>query len=209
MRVARCVFTLACAASTVFAVRAQTGQAEQWADSGDSQIEWSAERKLSVADFKGRAPGHARFFSLSWLGIDAEWGCDRGALISSVTARFDPRRSWWRGVATGAWESANTRQRWLNASRSDVARSLDAQLLEHEQIHFDMAELGARKIRQFLENRKDACATPDGSSSIGPVVAQMNRELEDEQRRYDLETAHGTNPAKQAQWESRVKRAFR
>ena len=43
-------------------------------------IEWSAARRLTKDDFKGRVPASAENSSLSWLNIDASWECEEGRL---------------------------------------------------------------------------------------------------------------------------------
>ena len=82
----------------------------------------------------------------------------------------------------------------------------DAQLLQHEQLHFDLAEIATRKIRQTFAELKGSCAGEGGSETVQQAVTQIQRDLEDEQRRYDRETAHGTNEAAHAQWFGRVRK---
>ncbi len=71
-------------------------------------------------------------------------------------ATFDPSESWWRGSQWNVWEDVDSRRKWLERSRADVEnkRNLaysDADLLRHEQIHFDLAELAAGRIRLRLQ----------------------------------------------------------
>jgi len=82
---------------------------------------------------------------------------------------------------------------------------LDRQLLDHEQLHFDLAELAARKIRKRFGEFKDACLDPGGTEPIQTMVIEADRELQEEQSRYDLETGHGTNMRAQDQWAQRVR----
>jgi hypothetical protein len=148
-------------------------------------IEWSPGRRLTKADFQGRAPGGTLNAALSWINIDASWECDRASLVASVRAAFDPSRSWWR----------STRGRM----------ELDAQLLEHEQLHFDLAEVVARQIRKRLDEFKNACVEPGGTEPIHDMVSRADQELQEEQQRYDRETSHGMNARAQEQWKRRIK----
>ena len=78
------------------------------------------------------------------------------------------------------------------------------QLLEHEQIHFDIAEVAVRKIRARFADFKNACAEAGGTDPIQQIVAQADRDLQEEQQRYDRETGHGVNARVQDQWKRRI-----
>ena len=170
-------------------------------------IEWSVERRLTRADFKGRVPATAANASLSWITIDASWECDAGALVAAARATFDPSRSWWRNARGNVWGSAGERmsssQAQQQARRS--ALQLDMQLLEHEQLHFDIAEVTVRKIRARFGDFTHACAEAGGTDPIQQMVAQADRELQEEQARYDRDTGHGANARAQEQWARRIK----
>lgn len=195
MRIAACLLAAFCAA-------AATGFAQE-------PIAWSVERKLTKGDFRGRMPAAAPNASMSAISIDATWECAAGALVSSARATFDPSRSWWRNAQGSVWGSAG--ERMSSSQAQQAARrnavQLDSQLLEHEQIHFDIAEVTVRKIRTGFAGFKSACAEAGGTDPIQQMVAQADRELSEEQQRYDRETAHGTNERAQEQWKRRI-RAF-
>ena len=164
-------------------------------------IEWSADAKLTIRHFQGRPPINAASASLSWLNVEAGWECQAGALFASARATFDPSRSWWRGALRGGPGSARR-------ARAEAARSimpLDRQLLEHEQLHFDIAELAARKLRSRFDALRAACDDDDGSERIREMVATVDRELHAEQQRYDRETAHGLDARAQDQWKRRIR----
>jgi hypothetical protein len=164
-------------------------------------IEWSPGERLAVQDFRGRPPANAGSASLSWLNIEAEWECQAGALFATARATFIPSRSWWRGSQRFA-SIASRRSSSPRADRSVM--QLDMQLLEHEQLHFDIAELAARKLRTRFDVFKDACEGED-SERIREMVAGVDRELHGEQQRYDRETKHGTDPRAQDQWRKRIR----
>ena len=116
-------------------------------------IEWSLERRLTREDFNGRVPASASTASMSWIHIETEWECKDGTLTAMARATFDPSRSWFRTVAEPAME-------------------LDIQLLEHEQIHFDIAEVAVRKIRASFQTFTSACAEAGGTD---PIRARSSR----------------------------------
>ena len=170
-------------------------------------IQWSSERRLTKDDFKGRAPLNAPSASMSWIHVDAEWTCEAGTLAASARATFDPSHSWWSNARGSVWGTPGTRVSSTQAQQ-DARRSvleLDMQLLEHEQLHFDIAELTARKIRARFADFKNACAEAGGTEPIQQMIAQADRELQDEQQRYDRETGHGINARVQDQWRRKIR----
>ena len=193
MRIVGCVGALLCAVAAV---------------SAQGSIVWSPERKLTKGDFQGRVPAQAVNSSMSWLHIDASWECVVGELTASAQATFDPSRSWWRTTYGNVWGNAGERttaERAQARARRNVMM-FDAQLLEHEQLHFDLTELAARKIRKrFEEDFKDACLDPGGTEPIQAMVADADRELQEEQARYDRETNHGVNLRVQDKWARRIR----
>ena len=148
-------------------------------------IVWSLERRLTKEDFKGRVPANAATASMSWIHIETEWECKDGTFMATARATFDPSQSWFR--------------------RSQSPMQLDIQLLEHEQIHFDIAEVTVRKIRAGLQKFTDACAEAGGTEPIQHLIARADRDLQDEQERYDRETGHGVNARVQDQWKRRIR----
>jgi hypothetical protein len=183
-----------------FLCAAATGLAQQ-------PIEWSPVRKLVKDDFRARVPVNASSASMSWIHIDTSWECDGGALVATARATFDPARSWWRNTRGSVWGNAGERmssaEAQLEARRNVV--QLDLQLLDHEQLHFDLAEVTVRKIRARFQDFKNACAEAGGTDPIQPMIAQADRELQEEQQRYDRETGHGINAAAQDQWRRRIR----
>jgi hypothetical protein len=176
-------------------------------------VEWSAARKLTRDDFKGDVPDTAKYQSRSWIRIEASWRCISDVLNTTINAVFDPARSWWLGSQWNPWEDVDSRRRWLSRSRADfenkrhIALS-EADLLRHEQLHFDLAKLTTVKIRRRLSELKGPCALPDRDAVVEKIVVELTEEFGKEQKLYDDETAHGTKPQMQRQWETRIDRAF-
>ena len=148
-------------------------------------IEWSFERRLRTEDFKGKVPANRQSASMSWIHINTSWECETGALVATAHATFDPGRSW-----------------FLRSKRSML---LDIQLLEHEQLHFDIAETVVRRIRTRFRDFKDACTEADGTEAIRQMVIDADDELQEEQERYDRETRHGIDARVQDRWKRRIR----
>ena len=181
-------------------------------------IEWSPERKLTIQDFKAPVPrkprqGNVPTGALSFLRIEASFTCRGDRLDASAKAVFLPAQSWWAGAQSQMWERVRDSKSWLAASRRDLEmkqliEDANEELLEHEQLHFDMAEIAARKIRKRLDEEKGACGAGGDDTPLHRFVGEVTRDFREEQARYDQETKHGTFLLAQGRWESRVKAAL-
>jgi hypothetical protein len=192
MRITAGLLVLVCAAAPALAQEA---------------IEWSPERKLTRSDFKGRVPANAPSTSMSWIHIEAAWECELGVLVATARATFDPSRSWWRHSQGNVWGSAGERVSSSRARQNARLNAMerDAQLLEHEQLHFDIAEATVRKIRARFQHFQDACDEPGGTEPVQQMITELDRELQEEQQRYDRETGHGVNARAQDAWKQKVR----
>lgn len=139
-------------------------------------VPWSAGRPLTVTDFQGR-PGPAEpHAALTSARIDASGACRDNVFTADVRAVFDPATSWVREPAT-----------------------LSAALLRHEQLHFDIAEVYARRLRLKFASARPNCVQLQGA--FNRISQSLYAEWEREETRYDQETSHGLNAVQQAFWE--------
>jgi predicted secreted Zn-dependent protease len=75
------------------------------------------------------------------------------------------------------------------------------ELLRHEQLHFDIFELYARKIRKYLSEYSN----PQGmEQQMKKAVNLLIAEQEKVNLQYDTESVHSTNKPMQKKWESKV-----
>ena len=95
-------------------------------------IEWDASRKLTWEDFRGSVPLDAVPAATTASGISYEYSANlmhhEVYLDFEVTAYFYPNESWY------------------------TPDSCDAFILQHEQLHFDISEVFARKMRMKLRS---------------------------------------------------------
>lgn len=149
--------------------------------SQEEAIPWSAERKLTWSDFKGKSFKTAWAAATTASGISYEFSTsgtgDSMQLNIKVSTYFYPNKSWYRP------ELCN-----------DV-------ILSHEQLHFDISELYARKMQRILQ---ETTFTKDIESEISAIFKQINRELGQFQNRYDHETDFSRNFEKQAFWNKMI-----
>lgn len=143
-------------------------------------IVWSANRPLTWADFKSKPTPADRLAALTSATIDVQAGCNDFVFTSSVRAVFVPTESWVRDSATAT-----------------------PNLLRHEQLHFTITELHARRMRQKIALLKLDCKRlqPTFKNATNAIFAEWQKE----EARYDQETNHGLNLDKQKTWEIQVK----
>lgn len=100
---------------------------------------------------------------------------------------------------------------YFNPDESWVQRdNQTAPLLAHEQLHFDIAELYARKMRQkmfqYVGMNAEEFAKRKLSDEVKKIYRDYYNEMTDEQKRYDTEARHGLDTEAQANWEKLVSR---
>ena len=78
----------------------------------------------------------------------------------------------------------------------------DTSLLRHEQTHFDLAELYARKIAKAIAEKK---AAENIKEELRSITSALSAELEKQQKLYDEQTEHGLKKQEQATWQSFIK----
>jgi hypothetical protein len=135
---------------------------------------WAAGYKLSPADYQGAIDYQSSYSASTSYSVSNRWDwLDESALQIEILCRFYPTRSWIKPNAT-------------------------AQLLQHEQIHFDIGEIYARRLRKVLQE------TNMNAQNCNAMIEQIVQQLRDlcftRQRAYDTETAHGIITEKQQYW---------
>lgn len=142
------------------------------------EIKWKSNQRLSWDDFKGKPDRFTYMDAVTESGIVFNWSCDWSGFHTEVFAMFDPGKSW--------------------VKRS----SASAYLLEHEQAHFDITEIHARKLRKRLSELSNPCRM--GSRGIQSIADKVYKESAAMQNLYDEETYHSKNRKKQAEWLKKI-----
>lgn len=146
---------------------------------------WTAAWRLAWRDFQGAPPSGGNEGARTAYGLYYAWSCRGDAFAFHVTAALHPRRSWVKTVV-------------LRDARES------ARVLQHEQTHFDLTEVFARRLRQHFATLRSPCARDDAE-----LRAAARRIIDEEkamQRRYDTETTHGLRDDQQAAWNADVAR---
>ena len=150
-------------------------------------FEWSAARPLTWADFQGRPELMSGAAALSAYVISYDTECTGRTFVPRVVSRFLPKISWVKS------------QHLMNLA--------SAQILQHEQTHFDVSEVQARRARQELLALPSPCDLSE--KDFDRMFNAFGQRDADIQQQYDRETAHGTNVRAQNQWQSRVEQWLR
>jgi len=174
-------------------------------------IEWKASRPLRWSDFRAPVPDpsptHAALtgctlsittdVALSTRSQGNGWHCTLTLGPSRAIAAFQPSKSWAKPD-----------------DRTDA-------LLAHEQIHFDLAHIQARRaaarlLREFGSRSfiglgaDEAAANAAARAKFDKAFATLTREehetLARRNREYDEQTAHGTKDADQKRWAEQIER---
>jgi len=145
-------------------------------------IAWSADRKLDWPDFRAKAPGSLSG-AQSVLGFNYALGCRRGALEATFTAVFYPDQSYVaRRIAT-----------------SGLASRIG---LRHEQLHFDIKELYARRLRKHFAEIENPCPLAD--DTLDAMTKPIMRTESAAQRRFDVESHNGEREDTLIEWERQI-----
>ncbi|MBC7828184.1 MAG: DUF922 domain-containing protein [Chitinophagaceae bacterium] len=139
-------------------------------------IEWSADRKLTWKDFKASPDKNSTNAALTSSSINIEFGFSNSGLKHNIKCRFDQNLSWGR-------------------IKNDY-------ILAHEQGHFDIAEIHARKLHKALKTYKFNSRTV--SKDVNGIYVGIMKEHHSYQSLYDAETDFSRNPEKQNYWHDKI-----
>jgi hypothetical protein len=154
----------------------------------DHAFPWSAARRLAWSDFQGDPPATGAEGARTAYALYYAWSCRGQAFEFRAVAGFRPRQSWVKPVVLN-----DTAQR----------RSV----LGHEQTHFDLVEVHARRMRRDFARLTGPCRKTD--AELTALAQRLVQEEKAEQRRYDDETNHGLAADPQAAWTAEVARRLR
>ena len=150
------------------------------------RLAWNIKRVLQWSDFKGTPDSLERWAASSSTGISQGYASNGEGYIDkaslTVTAHFYPEYSWVRH------------------------QEKSKHLLAHEQTHFNITEVYARKL-------EDKVAAFTFTSNSLEEIKMLYKEVEEEriatQQLFDKETKHSIDHMKELQWELKVTRWLR
>jgi hypothetical protein len=146
--------------------------------SDNDSLLWSKNVKLNWSDFKGTVPANSNgTVANTNYSVNYHPSISNDTLFVQVVSLFNYDRSW-----------------VIEFRETDI-------LLEHEQRHFDLAEIQARKLRQYIFgwDKKIEISTylSNGNDSINKACDKL-------QDLYDLETEHSKDIEQQNKWSKKI-----
>ena len=153
----------------------------------DEAISWKDGMKLTWNHFKGAPKTNVNVAAVTASGISFQFSINETDsrvvnFSTQVFAHFYPNKSWY------------------------IKEKGDARILAHEQLHFDITELHARKFRKEIEQLKVSNKIREQLHSLNQKI---NQELAATQNRYDSETDSSLNFEKQAEWHTFVNKELK
>ncbi|MEO6611950.1 MAG: DUF922 domain-containing protein [Chitinophagaceae bacterium] len=148
-----------------------------FAQSKDEELlEWNGARKLTWSDYKAspNPESDAAASTTTYLGID--YNISSTSFSFKIQSLFSKTRSW--GLHKTPY------------------------ILSHEQGHFDIAEVYARKLHKEMSEYKFNKKTYQ--KDLQKIYNEVTGEKEDVQNEYDRETRHSINKEKQAEWLKKI-----
>ena len=146
-------------------------------------IRWEPGLRLAWSDFRGQPPAGKRIAATTARGISNRYTARGSAagyeLEFEVDTFFYPEKSWYH------------------------PELCDARVLSHEQLHFDISELFARRLRTRL---RQTHFTGRVKAEIRQIFNEVNQQLSEFQDRYDNETDFSRNPEAQLAWNSALEK---
>jgi hypothetical protein len=139
-------------------------------------LEWSASRKLSWNDYKARPDpeSDAAASTTSYLAI--EYNISSSNFGYKIQSRFSKTHSW-------------------GLHKTDY-------ILGHEQGHFDIAEIFARKLNKKMNEYRFDKKTYQ--KDLNKIYHDILDEKEKMQNAYDKETNHSINKENQEEWLKKI-----
>lgn len=139
-------------------------------------IGWSENKKLTWADYKGKVQSNsdAAASTATYLGLEYNYGSK--GFVYKVSCHFSRTKSW-------------------GLHKTDY-------ILAHEQGHFDIAEIFARKLNKELSEyvfNKNSY-----QEDLKKIYTDLTNEKDAFQTQYDAETNHSINKKKQDEWLTKI-----
>jgi hypothetical protein len=146
---------------------------------GITAIVWSAGRHLLWSDFRGKPDERSGLAAMTAYELSYDGDCDAGPYRFRVVSTFMTEASWVRPVTNRI-------------------------SLQHEQTHFDLSEVSARRMRKALGELVNPCEMTVAQRQA--VVARQAANDRQTQIRYDRETDNGSDFSRQRSWDQDVAR---
>ena len=140
---------------------------------------------LKWADFRGTVNKDSKFDANTNAGLSFAWGLrSENNVIEfnyDVSSYFNPLLSWVKPESDKAY------------------------LLKHEQLHFDITELHARKLRKKLSEVNSISLSKDPKAIINRIYQEVENERKNMQLQFDKDSKHSLDKEGEARWQNFVR----
>lgn len=147
-------------------------------DPGEDLIPWSSTQKLTWADYKASPNPASDAAATTTSYLIFSYSISENNFRYSIASKFSRTRSW--GLHKTVY------------------------ILSHEQGHFDISEIYARKFHQKLKEYRFNPRTY--AKDLKKIYQEILEEKDKMQQEYDRETNHSINREKQAEWMQKIAR---
>lgn len=142
----------------------------------ESSIPWSPNRKLTWDDFMSQPKYGSEAVALTSTALGLTYKAAPSGLQYQITCSFTKHKSW--------------------------ATMKTSYILAHEQAHFDITELFARRLHQALSAYEFQARS--FKADIASIYKRVVKEKEEFQKEYDHETDHSRDRQQQKLWLERI-----
>ena len=149
------------------------------------EVPWDVNKRLYWKDFKGDVPLGARAAATTASGISYQFSTyykgNKMMVDYEVNSFFYPTKSWYQ------------------------PKICNEVTLMHEQLHFDISELFARKMSSEMAKTQ---FTKNVKAEVRVIYKKILKELNDFQNKYDNETDYSRNIEQQKLWIVKIEKAL-
>jgi hypothetical protein len=147
-------------------------------ETGEDILTWKEGRKLTWSDYKASPNPKSDAAATTSTSLSIDYHIKDGSFSYTIKSWFSRTKSW--------------------------GRHKTGYILAHEQGHFDIAEVYARKLHQRMS------AYQFNKRTYNKDLDRIYKEVADEkaavQQQYDRETRHSIDEEKQAEWLKKISR---
>lgn len=158
----------------------------------DDLIFWNHDRKLVFNDFKAAAPTFAREVATTSANFSCYYSPGDSMVDFYITSVFYKDLSWFK--SPDIEENRMLYDAYFFKDREDIVQYI----LNHEQRHFDIAELYSRIFKERVINYSFKSQTLQ--QDLSNLYMKTNTEYEKTQRDYDKKCGHGLFRSNQEKW---------
>lgn len=147
------------------------------------KLTWNEKKPLAWNDFQGEPNNRISYDASTNSGMSYSWSLSTSPQGKSEF-EYEVRSNFYPNLS---WVKSNEKNDYL---------------LAHEQLHFDISELHARKLRKAM---LEYCLGKDVKKDLRDIYHRIENERQRMQEQYDAESRHSLNKENEAKWQEFVK----